>query len=140
MLAQARALGVGIVCAHQHLAQLTNDVRQALRTNARSKIVFQLAGTDARTMAQEFSPHLTADDLQGLGRYEVAAQICLDGRVLPPATGTTFAPPKPTGMAQTARAWSNRQYARSRAEVDAEIRARHGDRPGGGSVGRRRRS
>lgn len=139
MLAQARGLGVGIVCAHQHLAQLTNDVRQALRTNARSKLTFQLAGADARTMAQDFTPHLTADDLQGLGRYEVAAQVCLDGRVLPPATGTTFAPPKASGMAETARAWSNRQYARSRAEVDAEIRARHGERPGGGSVGRRRR-
>ena len=140
MLAQARGLGVGIVCAHQHLAQLTSDVRQALRTNARTKVTFQLAGTDARTLAQEFTPHLTADDLQGLGRYEIAAQICLDGRVLPTATGTTFAPPESTGVAEVARAWSNQHYARSRADVDAEIRARHGERPGGGSVGRRRRS
>ena len=139
-LAQARALGVGIVCAHQHLAQLTSDVRQALRTNARTKVTFQLAGTDARTLAQEFTPHLTAEDLQGLGRYEIAAQICLDGRVLPPATGATFAPPSPTGVAEAARAWSNQHYARSRADVDAEIRARHGERPGGGSIGRRRRS
>ena len=140
MLAQARALGVGIVCAHQHLAQLTNDVRQALRTNARTKLAFQLAATDAQTLAQEFRPYLTADDLQGLARYEIAAQLCLDGRVLPVATGATLPPPVPTGAGDAARTWSDTNYAHDRREVDAQIRARHGERPGEGSIGRRRRS
>ena len=140
MLAQARGLGVGVVAAHQHLAQLPNDVRQALRTNARTKVVFQLAATDAHTLAQEFKPHLTADDLQGLGRHEIAAQICLDGRVLAPATGTTFPAPAPTGAGHAARLWSQQQYGRDRDQVEEEIRRRHEERPGGGSVGRRRRS
>ncbi len=140
MLAQARGLGVGVIAAHQHVGQLPTGLRSDLRANARSKISFQLAAPDARLFAQEYAPHLTAADLQGLGKYEVAAQICVEGEVLPPATGTTFPPPTPTGAGERARQRSRDRYGRDRAEVDAEIRARHGDTPGSGSVGRRSRS
>lgn len=139
MLAQARALAVGVIAAHQHLGQLPPQLRADLRANARSKIAFQLAAPDARVFAQEFTPHMTADDLQALGRYEVAAQLCVDGQVLQPATGTTFPPPEPTGAGKDARERSRRKYGRSRPDIEAEIRARHGEQLGEGAVGRRRR-
>lgn len=140
MLAQARALGVGVVAAHQHLGQLPGRLRQDLRANARTKVVFQLAAPDARSLAQEFSPFLSVEDLQGLEKYEVAAQICVDGRVLPPATGTTFPPPETTGIGDRARQYSREQYGRNRQDIETEIRRRHGERPGAGTVGRRRRA
>lgn len=43
MLAQARSMGVGVVLAHQHLAQLSPAVRAAVLANARSRVVFQTA-------------------------------------------------------------------------------------------------
>lgn len=140
MLAQARALGVGVICAHQHLGQLPSTLRQDLRANARTKIAFQLAGPDAGTFAQEFSPFLSAADLQGLGRYVVAAQVCVKGRVLSPATGVTLPPPEKTELRNKAVNRSRQRYGRARQEVDAEIRRRHGERSGPGSVGRRERA
>jgi hypothetical protein len=139
MLAQARALGVGVVVAHQHQGQLPARLRLDLRSNARTKIAFQLDAPNARLLAQEFSPFLKAEDLQGLGQYEIAAQICVDGRVLAPATATTLPPPKPTGAGDQARELSRQRYGRDRDDIEAEIRRRHGDRPGPGAVGRRRR-
>lgn len=140
MLAQARALNVGVVAAHQHLGQLPPPLRSDLRANARSKVCFGLTAQDARVFAEEFSPHLSAADLQALGRYEVVAQLCLDGQVLAPATGVTLPPPEPTSAGERARRLSRERYGRPRSAVDAEIRARHGERPGSGAVGSRRRS
>jgi len=138
MLAQARGLGVGVVAAHQHLGQVPTPLRADLRANARTKIAFGLSAADARVFAQELRPHLSADDLQGLGRYEVAAQVCVDAEVLPPATGVTLPPPASTGAGDKARALSRERYGRPRAEIEADIRRRHGERPGTGSVGTRR--
>jgi type IV secretory pathway TraG/TraD family ATPase VirD4 len=50
-LAQARGLGVGLTLAHQHLAQLGPDMRSAVLSNARSRVVFQ-SGDDAPTLDQ----------------------------------------------------------------------------------------
>ena len=50
-LAQARGLGLGLTLAHQHLGQLSPQMRSAVLANARSRVVFQLAAEDARTFA-----------------------------------------------------------------------------------------
>src|SRR5205807_1615591 len=99
MLVQARSFGLGLTLAHQHLGQLPAAIREGVLANARSKVVFQTTAKDARTLASEFSP-LTADDLQGLGPYEVALKVALAGRVSSPATGVTSPPPEATGLAQ----------------------------------------
>lgn len=139
MLAQARSLNTGVVMAHQHVHQLPPDLRHDLRANARTKIAFGLSAVDAKLFADEFAPFLTPDDLQGLARYEVAAQVCVDGEVLPPATGTTLPPPPTTGHGPEARRRSSERFGKDRADIEAEIRARHGDRQGEGGLGRRRR-
>lgn len=140
VLAQARKYGLGIVAAHQHLTQLPPELRQALLANARSRVVWQPSATDARVMAREFAPHLTADDLKGLGPFEVAVQVCTGPSVATPATGRALPPVAVTGQGDAARAASRERYGRPVELVEREIRARHGDRPGPGSVGRRKRS
>jgi DNA helicase HerA-like ATPase len=139
MLVQARSFGLGLTLAHQHLGQLPAALREGVLANARSKVVFQTTAKDARALASEFAP-LNADDLQGLGPYEVALKVALAGRVSPAATGVTYPPPEPTGMADAVRASSRERFGRDRASVEAAIRRRqtgHGasTRP----VGRQRR-
>src|SRR5581483_1804874 len=93
VLAQARGLGLGLTLAHQHLGQLPTRIRDAVLANARSRVVFQLAASDARTVARELAPHLSAADLQGLGEYEVVASLSAGARVAAPVTGVTLPPP-----------------------------------------------
>lgn len=139
VLAQARALGLGLTLAHQHLGQLPREVRTAVLANARSKVIFATSADDARTLAREFAPHLAAEDLQGLGPYEVALSIAVAGQVAPPATGVTYPPGGPTGQAAAARAYSQARYGTPAVEVEAAIRARHAVGVASGPIGRTRR-
>lgn len=139
MFAQARGLGVGLVVANQHAAQLPAALVKDLMANARTKACFGLSPADARLLADELAP-LTADDLQGLERYEVALRLCHEGRNLPVATGVTLPPPAPTGLGDEARDLSRQRYGKPRAEVEAEIRARYTTEVAPLQVGRRRRA
>jgi hypothetical protein len=140
MLTQARGLGLGLTLAHQHLGQLPASVREAVLANARSRVIFQVAATDAHALARELAPEVSAVNLQGLGRFEVVARLSAGGQVSPPVTGTTLPAAGTTGQAALARLRSRARYGVSRDEVEAAIQARHTGRPGGGSVGRRRPS
>jgi hypothetical protein len=90
----------------------------------RSQAVFQVEYDDARLLERRFAPSLTADDLMGLGRFEIALRASVDGQTVTPVTGTTL----PLGeqlrdadeLARAARA----RWGRARAEVEADLRAR----------------
>jgi hypothetical protein len=137
VLAQARGLGLGLSLSHQHLGQLPPALRAAVLANCRSRVVFQASASDAGVLAREMAPYVTATDLQGLGAYETVMTISTGARVAPPVTVATELPPPVTGMAETARKQSRQRYGADRAEVEAALRARHGERPGRGAVGRR---
>jgi hypothetical protein len=112
-------------------------LRAAILANCRSRVMFQLSASDAGTLARELKPHLEAADLQGLDAYQVVMTLSTGARVAPPVTGRTELPPPATGMAGAAREQSRQHYGADRADVEAALRARHDERPGTGSVGRR---
>jgi hypothetical protein len=138
MLTQARGLGLGLTLAHQHLGQLPAGVREAVLANARSRVIFQVAASDAQALARELSPHVKAADLMELGRFEVVAQLSAGGRVSQPVTGGTLPAPAVTGQAAASRLLSRGRYGVDRAEVEAAITARHTGRRGSRPVGKRR--
>jgi len=140
VLAQARGYGFGLTLAHQHMGQLPPALRQAVLANARSKVVFQTAATDAHILAREFAPHLAAHDLQGLGPFEAIAAVASGNRVSPPASLATFPAPERTGHGRAARALSRQRYGRPVAEVERAMRSRIDGRPQHAPVGVRRRS
>ena len=120
-LAQSRSLGVGWVLAHQHLAQLPQDLRAAVLANARSRIVFQLAADDAHAVARTTAGDLTATDLQRLRRHEVYVQLVVDGEVSRFASGRTLPMPPPISDPREVREASRLRYARPIREVEQEI-------------------
>jgi Type IV secretion-system coupling protein DNA-binding domain len=139
VLAQARAYGFGLTLAHQHMGQLPVSLRQAVLANARTKVVFQQAASDAETLAREFAPYLKAADLQGLGAFEAYAAVGAGSRVAPPTSIATLPPPEPTGQAAAIRALSRQRYGRDIREVEASLRDRVSTGPADAPVGRRRR-
>lgn len=138
-LAQARGLGVGLTLAHQHLAQLTPQMRSAVLANARSQVLFQLASEDALAFARS-TRDLEAEDFQRLGRYEVYLRLVAVGEVAGFASGRTLPPSSPTSDPAEIRAASRERYGRPIAEVEAEIRRLiEGDQDDPGSLGKRPR-
>jgi hypothetical protein len=139
LLAQGRGLGASVVLAHQAVHQVPSEIRHAALANCRSKLVWQLSADDARILAREFHPHLSADDLQGLGPYEVAALVATGGSVAPPLTGVTLPLSPAVSDPARLRALSRERWGRPRHEVEAAIRHRQGDQPNPAPVGRTRR-
>ncbi len=125
MLALARSLHVSLCLATQHLDQCPPTLRAALLANARTRLIFQTNHPDASTLAQGLTPHLEAADLTGLGRYEVAARIAINGTTTEPFTARTL--PLPTPVSRSSRPLRERsaqRYARPRDQVLKDIRDR----------------
>jgi hypothetical protein len=123
VLAEARSLRLSLTIANQHLGQLTPDLREAVASNARSRVVFQCGQDDAAYLAREFAP-LDATALMSLGRFEAAARFSLDGRTSAPFTLRTL--PPGTGnsdLAARARAVSSQRFGRPADVVDRELEA-----------------
>jgi len=141
VLAEARGYGLGLTLAHQHLGQLDSKMEQAVRANARSKLVFQTSQHDATVLARELGGGLTAEDLQGLGAHEAVVACFAGGTTQPPATITTLPLGEPLREASVVFEQSRRRWGVPRAEVDDQIAQRQGaGRSTVSPVGRRRRT
>jgi hypothetical protein len=124
VLAEARGLGLGMTLAHQHLGQLPDAARDAVLSNARSRVIFQLPAGDARLLTRELGGLLTADDLQGLGAFEVVTQLFAAGSTQPAATGQTRPASSTCSDPALIRDVSRQQFGVDQAEVEQAIRSR----------------
>jgi hypothetical protein len=122
----ARGLGVGLTLAAQSLTQLPAELSQAALTNAATLVAFRQNHDDARLLAREL-PGMTPEELQALGRFEMAARIGLGpGDVSPPVTGRTLPPAEPISDPEAVRRESAARYGRDPSDIDAALLTRHG--------------
>ena len=125
-LAQARGLGVSFTLAHQHLAQLSTNLRAGVMANARSRICFQLGHDDARIISQT-SNNLTAEDFSSLDAFHFYAQLMNHGAVGAWASGRSLAPSEPsngsTASASEVRKLSRQQWATKVEDIDQALLA-----------------
>jgi hypothetical protein len=130
LLAEARKYGLGLVMAHQYLAQLDDNLRAAVTGNAGTTIAFRVGADDAHALAPEFVPELTASDLGRLARHQIALRLSVDGVTSMPFTAETLAPVAGhEGHAGTICRISAERYGRARAEVERSIATMLGAAP-----------
>ena len=123
LLDQARGFNLGLVMANQAAHQLPTHIRQAVQSNARSKVAFQMESDDAKLMAQMMGGGLTEHDFMNLRNYDAYARVAIDGGVSPPMSIHPPAPGAPAGTAQRVRDISRRNYGRPLSQVEAEIQS-----------------
>jgi TraM recognition site of TraD and TraG/Type IV secretion-system coupling protein DNA-binding domain len=129
MLAEARGYRLSLCLAHQHLAQLPKEMREAIAANARSKLFFQLSPQDAAALAREVEPELAAHDLAHLPRHGAAVRLCRAGETGPAFTlATEPLPPGDPNRAEAVRSDSRQRNGRAREQVEAQL-ARRQTRP-----------
>ena len=104
MLAEARGYGLSMVLAHQHLAQLPRDLREAVSANARTKVLFSMSPEDAHVLSRHVAPELSEHDLSHLGAFQAAARLVVAGEETPAFTvRTNPAPPEVAGRLAVVR-------------------------------------
>ncbi len=125
MLAEARGYRLGLVLAHQHLAQLPPELRDAAAANARSKLYFTTSPEDARHLEPHIAPELTAHDLAHLGAFQAACRLLAGGHELPACTiATRPLPESIPGRAEMIHQAARRRYGRTAAQRRHEAQRR----------------
>ena len=113
LLAEARGYRLSLVLAHQHLAQLPRELREAVSSNARTKVWFSMSPEDAHALARHMAPEVSEHDLAHLGAYQAAARLVVDGQETPACTlRTRPAPPPVPGRAEAVAAAARAAHGR----------------------------
>ena len=86
MLAEGRKFGLAMVLCHQHLSQLTPEVRDALEANAASFSAFRLSPRDAANAALRFDDPEIQGLLPRLDAFNAVTTLSVAGRQTPPFT------------------------------------------------------
>jgi hypothetical protein len=90
MLSDLRKYRLGLVLAHQHLAQLDPRMRDAVIGNAGTLVCFRIGAVDAELLQHEFHPPFSATDLNRLPNYEFYLKLMIDGVPSTPFSARTI--------------------------------------------------
>ncbi|HEY7829536.1 MAG TPA: hypothetical protein VIC06_03105 [Solirubrobacteraceae bacterium] len=100
---RARGLGAGLTVALQTLGRIPEPTKSAVLGNSATFITFRAPAEEATGVARQL-PGLSPQDVQSLGRFEVAARIGTGiGSAVSVVTGRTESLPPETGQAERIR-------------------------------------
>ena len=124
ILSEARKYGLNLTVANQYTSQMTEAVRDAVFGNVGTTISFRVSADDAPILSKQFEPVFEAQDLLNLNNRHFVVSMIINGEKTPAFSATTLSIPKPPNdlMPRIVK-YSRMTYARSRDEVEAEIRA-----------------
>lgn len=92
MLSELRKYRVGLVLAHQYLAQLDTEIRHAVLGNVGSMLTFRIGPEDARTLKRQYAPEFDGLDLVRLPNHDCYVRLLVRGNSAIPFSATTLAP------------------------------------------------
>lgn len=129
ILSEARKYRLNLIIAHQYVGQLVSEtstrVRDAVFGNVGTMIFFRVGATDAEFLEKEVEPEFTIQDLVDLPNYNIYLKLMVNGVASRPFSATTLPPLAITvAMAPSSEIINNsrKRYARSAAEVEANIK------------------
>lgn len=123
ILSEARKYKLSLTIAHQFIAQLDENIRDAVIGNVGTKAAFRVGTTDAEFLAKQFAPIFTAGDLENLPNRNAILSLLVHGRPAQPFTIETIDLPQVDYTKVDAlKALSYRTYGKDREDVEAEVR------------------
>lgn len=92
MLSELRKYRLGMILAHQYVAQLAPEVREAVFGNVGSMITFRIGPEDARFIEKWFEGEFSALDLMKLPNFNIYVRLQVDGAPVNPFSAETLMP------------------------------------------------
>ena len=123
ILSEARKYGLNLTVANQYVAQMTDQVRDAVFGNVGTTICFRVSAEDAPILDKQFEPTFDASDLLQLNNRHFVISMIINGEKVPAFSATTLSiPASPQDNFSAIVEYSRVRYGRPREEVEAEIR------------------
>ncbi|MBT3816769.1 MAG: type IV secretion system DNA-binding domain-containing protein [Candidatus Magasanikbacteria bacterium] len=122
ILSEARKYHLGLVMAHQYVAQLDEVVADAVFGNVGTIVTFRVGAADAELLAKEFAPVFLEEDIVNLGKYNILLKLMIDGVASQPFSSTTLPPiGSSTGSTEKVVRISRERYAKNRDKIEDKI-------------------
>lgn len=122
ILSEARKYRLSLNIAHQFIAQLDDNIRDAVFGNVGTKCVFRVGTEDAEFLEKQLEPEFTANDIAGLDNYNAYLSLLVNGKPARPFNITTLPPEEADATKiEMLKQRSYEEFGRDRAEVEAEI-------------------
>ncbi len=119
ILSEARKYKLNLNMANQYIAQMSEEVRDAVFGNVGSIVSYQVGVDDAEYLSQQFSEEVTPVDLTNLSKFTAYSRILVDG--MPTKTFSFDALPPPKVEDEEGRREKVIRLARERYCVSRDI-------------------
>lgn len=84
ILSEARKYRLGLILANQYIAQLPEEIQNAIFGNVGTVMSYVVGASDADRIMKELNNLYTADDLVGLGKYQLAMKMSIESQMSQP--------------------------------------------------------
>ncbi len=122
ILSEARKYRLCLTMAHQYIAQLTDEVREAVFGNVGTIITFRVGSPDALYMEKEFTPRFTPEDIINLPKFNIYLKLLIDGVSSQPFSAITLPPiANITHSSEKIINISREKYALPREHIEKKI-------------------
>lgn len=127
ILSEARKYRLSLNVAHQYIAQLPDNIRDAVFGNVGSMCVFRISPDDAKYLETKFAPTFTASDIIKLENYNCYVNLIINGAPAskPFNIKTLLNPAGNKDIVADIKQLSYLKYGRDRAEVEEETFAKY---------------
>lgn len=132
ILSEARKYKLSLTIAHQFIAQLEENIRDAVFGNVGSLCAFRVGAEDAEYLEKQFTPTFGASDLMNIDNRNAYLRLLVQGKPAKPFNVKVL--PPPVGNPESVEALKQLSYSkfgRPRAEVEELILAKYkiGEKP-----------
>ncbi len=122
IFSEARKYKLSLTVAHQFIAQLTDEIKDAVFGNVGTICAFRVGATDAEYLEKQFAPTFKQSDLMNVDNRNAYLKLLVKGRPATPFNIETLPfPDVQLEHVDRIRELSGLMYGRPRAEVEAEI-------------------
>ena len=126
ILSESRKYGLNLTVANQYVAQMTQEVKDAVFGNVGSMIAFRMGADDARSMLRYFEPKFTEYDLVHLHNRHFMINMTIDGEKSPAFSAITLDLPEITNdNSQQIIDKSRSTYALEKSQIESSVNLRY---------------
>jgi hypothetical protein len=122
IFSEARKYKLSIIVANQYIAQMPEEVRDAVFGNVGTIISFRVGAQDAPYLAKEMAPVFDETDLINLDKFHIYVKMSIDGVTSPAFSAITLPPMSyDDSYAEHILESSRMRFTKPRAEVEQII-------------------